>query len=143
MQNKFIAITNAYETKKVADNRDTIAVIKDSVPSDIKDVLLDIQRNLDVGFDLSYEIVSEACDILSEMGIEKINTDETDFFAEADSRANVYTAVQLSYLNLHNESEISELMKDESITSIAQACSIWHSHKVAEACQALTDYIIN
>jgi hypothetical protein len=137
---KYNAIINAYTLKKVEDERGEISIIQDGVSPDIKDVLLNIQRDLDVTFDQSYEIVHEATDIIGNLDIDKLA--DADYFAEADSIADVYTGVQLSYLNNLNEAEISDLMKDESITSIAQACSIWHTQKVQEACEALSTYIL-
>jgi hypothetical protein len=109
--------------------------------------ILEIQKNLDVEFDLSYEVMADACNIIADKTLEGNNRDslvgdDLDFFADADSTASVYTSIQLSYLGTHNESEISELMKDEAITSIAQACSIWYSQKVAEACEMLKEYIL-
>jgi hypothetical protein len=111
-------------------------VVKDMAT---QNALFDIQHKLNVAFELSYEVMGEACSIIRDLDIEKLAN--ADFFAEADSRASVYTGVQLSYLNVKNEGEISDLIKDESITSIAQACSIWFSQKVQEACEALRDYI--
>lgn len=124
-------------------NGETIHILDTDIVkgAGLQNALLDMQNRLNTTFDLSYEIMADACDIVGEKTIDELNSNDCDFFADADSRANVYTGVQLSYLNIKNEDEISSLMKDEAITSIAQACSIWYSQKVAEACEALKGFI--
>lgn len=147
-EKKLELVSHAYTTMQ--KNGDTIHILDTDVITDMatQNAILDIQRNLEVDFELAYEIMADACDIISEKTLTGIDRDsligdDLDFFADADSGANVYTSVQLSYLNINNEAEISELMKDEAITSIGQACSIWYSQKVAEACEALKAYILN
>ena len=137
---RYNLISNAYTSMKKGDK--DISILDTEIISDMatQNAILDIQRDLDAEFELSYEIMAEACSIINELDMNELS--EADFFAEADSRANVYTYTQLSYLNVKNEAEISDLIKDEAITSIAQACSIWYSQKVSEACQALSDYIM-
>jgi hypothetical protein len=146
-QQKHELIAHAYTTMQKGD--DTIHILDtDKLDSGTQGALLNMQEALGVGFDQSYEIMSDACDIIADKtldgtGRDSLTGDDLDFFADADSRANVYTAVQLSYLNSNNESDISDLMKDESFTSIAQACSVWRIQKVVEACEALKAYILN
>lgn len=152
-QNKLDLVSKAYTTME--KNGDTIHILDIALNRDMatKDAIQDIQRGLEVDFELSYEIMADACDIIATKTLDEKNTidgserdsligDDLDFWADADSRASVYTSTQLSYLNIHDEAEISDLMKDEAITSIAQACSVWYSRKVAEACEALKEYIL-
>lgn len=113
----------------------------------MRTAILDIQQEIDADFELSYEIMADACAILAEKTLagndrDSLTGDDLDFLTDADSNANVYTSTQLSYLSNNNEGEISDLMKDEAITSIAQACSVWYSRKVAEGCEALKSYIL-
>lgn len=146
-EKKLDLVSRAYTTME--KNGDTIHILDITLNRDMatKDAIQDIQRGLEVDFELSYEIMADACDIIAEKTLtgndrDSLIGDDLDFWADADSRANVYTSTQLSYINIHNEAEISELMKDEAITSIAQACSVWYSRKVAEACEALKEYIL-
>jgi hypothetical protein len=146
MQNKLNNVRNAYTTIKKGDK--DITILNSENITD-KNIFMDIQCNLDTAFDLSYSIMADACYIVGEKTLNEdtkdrnsLFYDDIDFLADADSISNVYTSTQLSYLSQHNQIEISELMKDEAITSIAQACSIWYSQKVAEACEALKEYII-
>ena len=123
-----------------------ISIYIETLPAEVRDKMQEIQQNMGVEFEQSYEIMADACLILSDKTLDGtdrdgLNSDNCDFFADADSNANVYTSTQLSYLNNNNEGEISSLMKDEAIESIAQACSIWYSQKVAEACETLRNYI--
>lgn len=144
-QQKFELVSTAYESIKKGE--EDIYILSEKLQGEERDVIMNIQIDLDAGFELSYEIMAEACGIISDKtltgeGRDSLTGDDLDFYADADSRANVYTAVQLSYLTANNEGEISDLMQDESITSIAQACSAWYTAKVVEACEALKDYIL-
>jgi len=143
---KLEAIKDAYITK-TRPNGDEIYILADTVPEEVRTALWDIQQNLGVDFDPSYEIMASACGIIAEKTLtgadrDSLTSDDLDLYADADSAENVYTTVQLSYLNLNNEAEISELMKDESITSIAQASAVWHTQRVVDACEAIKEYIL-
>ncbi len=145
-EKKFELVSHAYIMDQKSD-RDIHILNTELLDSATQGAIQNIQESLNVEFELSYEIMADACDIIADKIIEgagrdSLVGDDLDFFADADSHANVYTGVQLSYLNNKNEDEISALMQDESITSIAQACSIWYSQKVVEACEALKDYIL-
>ncbi len=140
---------NAYVTKKRGE--EDIYLVNETLPKEWQEAILAIQHKLneETGtFELDYDIMADACDIIADKtltgkGRDSLVGDELDFYADADSRANVYTGVQLSYLCPQNESEISVLMKDEAITSIAQACSIWRTEKVARACELIKEYIFS
>ncbi len=146
-QKRLDLVSKAYTTMQ--KNNETIHILDTEVlDMATQNDLLDMQNKLDTTFDLSYEIMADACDIIANKTLEGNNRDsltgdDLDFYADADGQANVYTSVQLSYLNVDNESEISNLMQDESITSIAQACNVWYVYKVVEACEMLKDYILN
>lgn len=142
-------VANAMELKQFDSNREAY-IIKDECNEDLKNVLMTLiyDENIGGNQDISYEICASACDIISDKTSEgndrdSLTGDDLDLYADADSRANVYTAVQLSYLNINNEDEISQLMQDEAITSVAQACTAWHTSKVVEACERLKDYVLN
>ena len=148
-QQKLELIGKVYTTMKKGDKNITILDTNIITDMGTQNAIQNIQFELDVSFELSYEIMSDACYILSEKTLNTDTKDQSslyyeylDFTADADSNANIYTSTQLSYLSNNNESEISDLMNDEAITSIAKACSIWYSRKVAEACEALKDYIL-
>ena len=144
-KNNFVVDAYITHTK---DSGKEIHILNDTMPDEVQEALREIQRGLDTAFDISYDIMYDACNIISNKtllgtGRDSLVSDELDFFADADSQANVYTGVQLSYLSVNNEQEISDLMQDESVTSIAQACSVWYSQKVAEACEEIKQYILN
>ncbi len=145
-QNKLEVVSKAYTTMMKGEKE--ICIIDTDVVKNMGDqnAIMDIQHSLDTEFEISYQIMADACDIIASKTLDGknrdgLNADDCDFYADADSRANVYTGVQLSYLSVKNEGEISDLMKDEAITSIAHACSVWYTQKVVEACMALRSYI--
>ena len=148
-QEKLNAIANAMELKTRNDGTE-YCYIKDNCNEDVKKVLMQLIYDENIGgtHDLSYEICAKACDIIGEKTLtgndrDSLTSDDLDLFADADSITSVYTATQLSWLNNNNESEISAILKDESQTSIAQACASWYAQQVQNVCETLKDFILN
>lgn len=149
-QERLDAIANAMESKKRNDKEETTYYcISDTCEESLKDVLMHLIYDDNIGgcSDLSYEICAMACDIISEKTLtgddrDSLISDMLDLYADADGTASVYTGVQLGYLNNMNESEISDIMKDESHNSIAQACASWYVQQVTSACESLKDYVL-
>jgi len=146
---KFEAITNAYELKhRDIDDKD-IQIIKKNIPEEVHDALLDIQRNLEVGFEISYDIVSDACDIIHDrLTPDEAEKEDEDIISTSDlldhngiETASCYTSEQLRYISSTNQHEISDIIKECELDDIASAAAIWYDRKVEEACIALIDYI--
>ena len=119
-------------------NGETIHILDTEVITDMatQNALLDMQQRLDAGFDLSYEIMANACACISDIELEKLP--HADFY-ETET-ASVYTGVQLSWLNINNQADIAEIVKEYD-SDIGTACAVWYNQKVAEACTMLVNYI--
>jgi hypothetical protein len=95
--------------------------------------------------DLSYEICARACGLIADNtdGDDLENTDigNDDIFYDMEC-ASVYTAERLGYLNIWNESEISDKMKELGIESIQTACAVWYDDMVRSVALELRDYIL-
>lgn len=140
-------VSRAYTIHKKGDK--DIYILDTDVVKDMatQNAIMNVQQSLDVDFELSYEIMVDTCSIIAEKNLSNegrngLNSDDNDFLADADTITNVYTGVQLSYLSINNEDEISNIMKDEGHTSIAHACSSWYTQKVVQACEELSAYIL-
>lgn len=120
------------------DNDQVFYFIKPDTQKDIKDFLLEIVYNQNVGgsSDLSYEIIASAVDLLDE---DTIETEED--YIDNDS-ASVYTYDRLQYLNINNQDEITEVLK-EFETDIQNACAYWYDGEVKNVYYQLKDYILN
>jgi len=93
--------------------------------------------------DIAYEIVSKACDVITDKHDQELNDKQLtlDTIAETmDGFASVYTGTRLSYLNHWNQSEISDLLKDFNI-DIADACAYWYDNQVHQASTLLLELI--
>lgn len=140
------AVAGAMTTKERGE--DTIHVYREELDEETKDAMQKIQQNLEVDFETSYDIMASACDIIDGLTLEESGRDSLlddnmlDLYAEADGSASIYTSTRLSYLTNWNEDEITSLVKDEGIDSIATACAVWYERKVQEALEALRAYII-
>lgn len=112
---------------------------KENTSQEIQNIFLD---NYEI-HDLDYEIFSKACDIIGELSLDELkDEDKASELIQEQEPASVYTADRLAYLNIWNEDEISDMMKEYSISSIAMACAIWYDEQVQSACHLLRAYII-
>ena len=118
------------------DSEQVFYFIKPDTQKDIKDFLLEIIYNQNIGgaSDLSYEIVASAIDLLDEDTIES----EEDYI-DNDS-ASIYTYDRLQYLNINNQDEITEVLKEYE-TDIQNACAYWYDNQVKNVYYQLKDYI--
>lgn len=136
-QKAFDIIVNAMTTKE--KNGETINIYKEDLPEDIRNKLLDIQSAIrdDTGasFELSYDIMSNALDEINEATFDGLDNDYSD-----SEFASIYTAVQLSWLNINNQAEISDLAHEFG-SDIAAASAIWYDSAVKQAIDEIVDYI--
>lgn len=100
--------------------------------------LLNIQQELGVGFDLSFEILSDASYVINNIELDQL--EDSDFGELCNDSGSVYTDARLAYLSFRNQDEVTDIVKEYSC-DIQTACAVWYDQKVAEACEALRDYI--
>lgn len=137
---KLELLSSAYVTKKVEDERERITVLSDALPEEAHKAILDIQFKLneETGtFELDYEIMSDACGIVADTDMSELS--EADFYENECS--SVYTATRLSYINLNNQSDISEIGREYGV-DIAEAAAHWYDEKVIRACEMLRDWVL-
>lgn len=145
-------IENAFTSKKVEDQRESIIIINDLLLGDnselMRDMLFKLGEEMGNGsFELSYEVMSQACDIMSEVynememtGEEYTISDDT-IYERSNDNASVYTATRLSYMNIWNENDIADIMKEYGTESISTACAIWYDKQVQSACFIIKEFI--
>jgi hypothetical protein len=137
---KLKELENAYKLQKRGEGY--ISVI--NTESSIHDAIRDIQFNLnqETGtFELDYEIMDDACNIIND-NIKNIDElKKADFYELAQDVASVYTATRLSYLNNQNEAEISDIVKEYEC-DIQTACAIWYERQVTRACELIREWIM-
>lgn len=143
-QEKYNAIINAMEyTGDEPKNgmRANIYIIKDETPEETRKVLIDIiyDKNIGGSHDLSYEIVFRACDVISELSLEDLENTDCLWDIERDW-ASFYTAERLGYLNMNNQDEIIEKLKEYD-SDIATACAVWYDAMVRDVAIELQEYI--
>lgn len=95
--------------------------------------------------DIDYETFSRACDIVSEIYEETPEADnekiEEGIYERASDSASVYTSTRLEYLNIWNQDEISDIMREYGTEDIATACAIWYDRQVEQATIIIKDWI--
>ena len=155
MENKYNNVINAYTSIKRGD-KDIIILDTDKI-KDIatQNAIQDIQRKLDTDFDLSYEVMSDACYFISDLSIEEIQKNDDNLSDKIQSLevASVYTNTRLSWLNCNNESEIMDIIKEynnyfekgrtSNWISVSTACAVWYDNQVKNAVNKLLNYIRN
>lgn len=89
--------------------------------------------------DLSYEIVAVASGLFDDIeNIKDLENENEECEAE---QASVYTAERLSYINMNNQEEITQTLKDFDC-DIQKACAIWYDNMVRNAYQDLKAFIL-
>ncbi len=117
----------------------------DTAPEELENLFLEHYEVRD----MDYEIFGQALDIVSEVysrerttTMDKEDDKITEEIYEASSeQASVYTSDRLEYLNMWNEDEISEIMREYSEHSIATACAIWYDKQIGQAAIIIKDWI--
>jgi len=125
--------------------RANIHIYADNIDEETKDILSEIQRHSGVGFELSHEIMADACNIIDEVyttaDIGQSDDDlQDDAFDRTVGIASVYTADQLSWLSVNNQSEITDIAKEYE-SDIATACAYWYDNKVRGMVEELVAWI--
>lgn len=98
--------------------------------------------------DVDYETFSDACDIMSEIYNDESQEDDGLSFVEdaiyerASDSASCYTSDLLDYINIWNQDEISQYVRDLGI-DIAQAAGNWYDQQVENMCFIIKDWVEN
>lgn len=143
---RYNAVANAMTTKERGD--ETIHVYSEDLDEATREELMRIQCDSGNSFEISHDIMADACAIIDGLtldgsGSESLtDEDALDLYAEADGSASVYTYTRLQYLDNNNEGEISDIMNDEGITDISDACAIWYDRQVESYAEQLREYIL-
>jgi len=134
------AVTNAMERKERTPGDESTAFycFRNDVAQPVRDLFLENYNVINFG----YEIFSKACDIIANIDISEITNDNAEDIINEAEPASVYTSDRLEYLNIWNEDEISDIMKEYSIDSISTACAVWYDQQAQNAARLLRDYII-
>ena len=147
---KIEAIENAYiftgenpETKGLSkDFKKNIYLLNEKLSNESHDAIFDLQmkfkNNNDIDFDLSYEIMAQACNVIAE----NPNIKEEDIQEAINNNfSSIYTADRLAYLTINNQQEISDLMKEYEAENISDACAYWYDNQVQSAISLLIEFI--
>lgn len=111
----------------------------ETAPASLKDIFRD---NYEVR-DLDYEIFSKAIDIMVDLFSEAYVEEEIDeriYELSADT-ASVYIYDRLAYLNIWNQEEISDILKEHQTDDIQSACAVWYDKEVERACFFIRDWV--
>ncbi len=142
---KFDAIVNAMEFKKWDDGKEGYAMKEDFDKKENEEVYTELLRiiydeNVGGVHDLSYEIVCKATGVIEEIGLKDLHNDNA--INEADNEhASVYTYPRLQYLNINNQQEITDTLKEYDC-DIQTACAIWYDNQVRDTAETLRAFIL-
>jgi hypothetical protein len=140
---KINLLSDAYVTKDVKDERERMKVINDKLPNEFHHDIMDIQFKLNEitgTFELDYDIMSDACDIICNLTPKELE-DAPDFYDLAGDSASAYTSTRLGYLNMNNQADISDKLKEYDC-DISDACAAWYDEMVAGACELIMNYVL-
>lgn len=134
---KIGALATAMTRSKRRDNEEEeYTHFSESAPEELKSLYL---ASYEVR-DIDYEVFSKACDILSEIYSEGKEDIDEEIYERANGSANPYTSVLLGYLNIWNQDDIAEYVKELG-GDIAQACGYWYEKQVEGACFIIKNWV--
>lgn len=121
--------------------KDTFYHFTDTAPEELRNLYIEHYAVKDI----DYETFSRACGIVSEIYADKPDITQdaaTDEICErASDSGSVYTYQRLQYLDASNESDISDLIREYGLTSIAEACVVWYDRQVEQAAILINEWV--
>jgi hypothetical protein len=139
-QKDYAILTDSIELRK-KDNGNEYYCRKDNTPKYIETILTDTVFAIDQechSLDLAYTILNDVINELAE--IELKDLPEYDIYENQTEFASVYTATRLEYLNMWNNEEITQKVK-ECECDIQTACAIWYDEQVINGFNFIKDLI--
>jgi len=138
---KIAVLAKAMQSRLARDGESTEWYFSPDAPEELKDLYLEHYEVRDI----DYETFSDACDLVSEAyGDHPDATDDQitdDIYERASDTASVYTSDRLAYLNMWNEDEVSETMREYGMRSIADACAAWYDRQVEQQAIIIKDWV--
>jgi len=138
----YSVLVDCIETAKRDDDTE-YKRIKEDTPKHIKDMVQNIMfENDNHSFDLDYDIMNSALMFLYDVDLKDIKEsgDEVDERMYENEYASVYTQTRLGYMNIWNEDEITEKLKEYDC-DIQTACAVWYDEAVRSVINQLIDKI--
>ena len=144
-QENYKLFMNGLEGKERGE--DVIYCKREGLPEEVSELLSSIAFDISEevgGLDLPYKILNNALEELSD------NCEDIKDLADYDSRestpdgfCSVYTWDRLQLLNVHNQADISEVMKEYGYNDIADACAVWYDNQVYDAIDLIKNKLNN
>jgi hypothetical protein len=114
----------------------------DDAPRELVDLYL---KDYEVR-DVDYESFSDAIDVVIEVH-NNLDDELTDdeiverIYEMSSDSASVYTQTRIEYLNIWNQYEISETMREYSLDDISTACAVWYDRQVEQMAIIINDWV--
>jgi len=127
-EEKYKALVNAMELK-TRDDKSEFYAFTDSVNRELIDLFLE---NYEVR-DTDYQIFSKAIDCMADLELEDILKDDFDVYEAVNDVCSVYNSDRLALLNIWNDIEITDILKEYECSEISTACAVWFDREVQNA----------
>ena len=144
---KLFVIENAYywdeeRQKHYFNTNANLAMKHEKILEEIKAIQFELNEETGT-FELDYSIMNDACNYVSELEHKDLADPNWDYLDHMDMGefASVYTADRLSYLNIHNQDEVSQIMREYSLDDIQTACAVWYDRQVERAIGLLIEWL--
>ena len=135
---KLSLIGDAYEYRDVAGIEKIVLNEKSPLYEHVKEVQFELNELLH-SFEAEYSIMNDACMALSEVDADEI--ENVDAYELSHDTASVYTATQLSWLNINNQADVADIVREYEC-DIGTACAVWYEQQVATAIEMLLSAVI-
>ena|SRR3990167_5835279 len=135
-----IAVLDKVMTTGKRDNGEVFYHFTDTAPRELKDLYLEHYEVRDI----DYETFGQAIDLVRTIYEDKpeaIDDEATEeIYERASDSAGVYNDERLGYLNIWNQDDIAEIVRDMGV-DIATACAVWYDRQVEQSAIIIKDWI--
>lgn len=132
---KISALDNAMKQSE-RDDKTKFYHFTDSASEELKNLYLEHYEVRDG----DYERFSTACDTMSELYAEKPEDIDEAIYERASDCASYYTADRLAILDIWNQDEISDNVRQMDV-DISEAAAIWYDKEVENMCFIIKNWV--
>ncbi len=134
-----IAALDTAMTRKTRPDGEEIYVFADDAPKELQDLFCERYEVRDV----DYGAFSSALDAVSEIYSYAPDSDRDaalDALDDAREYASPYNAARLAYINIYNQDEVAEIVREYG-QDVVTAAAIWYDRHVEAAARLIVEWV--
>lgn len=125
--------------EKTRNDGTTFKCFSDEAPKELRDLFLEHYEVRDQDYEIFYSACIELSVIYADV---KENEDIEDAISERlVDLASIYNSDRIALLNVYNEEEIADIIRDFGSATVSEACAVWYDRAVEEAANIINNWV--